>query len=178
MKTVGAIVRGLAASLALTLLAGQTLAQSVAAPVVTGYLKTTGCPPGYTSCFSQFGAPASGATAVIVPSGLAANGIAPSVSGAAESCHTYKASAGNGYDFSGYVGAATWVMLFDLAAPPSNGAVTPKAWAYAPAAGSWSISYGIVPAVFTAGIIACASSTGPLTLTLVSTNNVFSGRVQ
>lgn len=32
------------------------VAQSTAAPVVTGYLTTSGCPPGSTSCFAQYGA--------------------------------------------------------------------------------------------------------------------------
>ena len=31
-------------------------AQSTATPVIPGYLTTSGCPSGYTSCFSQYGA--------------------------------------------------------------------------------------------------------------------------
>ncbi len=105
-------------------------------------------------------------------------GVAPIASSAAESCHVLKGSAGNLYSVSGYVGAAAWLMVFNATAAPSNGAVTPVAWAYASAAGSWSINYGAIPLSLSTGITVCASSTGPLTLTLYSTNTVFSGRVQ
>lgn len=115
---------------------------------------------------------------IITPSSAAGAAIAPTPSASAESCHTYKITAGNGYSFSGYVGAAAWIMLFDATTPPGDGAVTPAVWAYAPAAGSWSISYGSIPARFSTGIVACASSTGPLTKTAFATNTVFSGRFQ
>lgn len=105
--------------------------------------------------------------------------VAPSTaSSVAESCHVYKASAGTVYSVSGYTGAAAWIMLFNATAAPADGAVTPIAWAYAPAAGSWSINYGVNPASFSAGVTACNSSTGPLTKTAVSTNVVFAGQVQ
>ena len=39
---------------------GAALAQSTATPVVTGYLTTIGCAPGFTSCFVQYGGGGSG----------------------------------------------------------------------------------------------------------------------
>lgn len=104
--------------------------------------------------------------------------IAPSASAAAESCHVYKAGAGTAFSLSGYLGAAAFILVFDSATAPADGAVTPKAWAYAPAQGNWSMNYSGAPAAFANGITACASSSGPLTKTAVSTNNVFSGIVQ
>lgn len=105
-------------------------------------------------------------------------GITPVVSSVAESCHVLKNAAGNLYSVSGYAGVAAWIMVFNATAAPADGAVTPTIWAYVPTAGSWSINYGAFPAAFNAGITVCASSTGPLTKTAVSTNNVFSGNIQ
>lgn len=104
--------------------------------------------------------------------------VTPVYSSVAESCHVLKNVAGALYSTSGYAGQAEWIMVLNLAAAPSNGAVAPVAWAYAPQAGSWSINYGSFPAYFAAGITVCASSTGPLTLTAISTNNTFTGVVQ
>lgn len=112
------------------------------------------------------------------PSSASGAGVAVVSSTAAEACHVLKASAGNLYGVSGYIGAAGFLMVFDATSAPSDGAVTPKAWAYAPQAGSWSIDYGAVPAAFSTGVTVCASSTGPLTKTAYSTNTVFSGRVK
>ena len=117
-------------------------------------------------------------TLSITPSSATNVGITPVVSASAESCHVLKASAGNLYSVSGYVGAAAWLMVFNTMTAPGDGAVTPTVWAYAPGAGSWAISYGSIPAVFSTGITVCASSTGPLTKTAYSTNTVFSGNVQ
>jgi len=115
---------------------------------------------------------------VVTADGTSTTGIAPASSTAAESCRVLKASPGNVYSVSGYIGAAGFLMLFDATSAPADGAVTPKAWAYASAAGSWSMSYGSVPAVMATGITICASSTGPLTKTAYSTNTVFSGNVK
>jgi hypothetical protein len=118
-----------------------------------------------------------GATAVIVPTGLAANAVTPLSSAAAESCHVFKQAPGNVYGLSGYIGAAGFIFIQNLAAVPINGAIVPYvAPIYVPAAGSWSWTAPTgAPVLFTAGITVCASSTGPLTLTLYSTNTVFSG---
>lgn len=116
--------------------------------------------------------------ASLTPLATAATGVAPVPSTAAEACRVFKASAGNVYSVSGYTGAAAWIMLFNATSAPVDGAVTPNVWAYAPAAGSFSINYGSLPAYFSVGATACISSTGPLTKTAVATNNVLSGRVQ
>lgn len=105
-------------------------------------------------------------------------GIAPTSSTSAEACHVMKASAGNLYSTSGYIGAAGFIMVFNATSAPADGAVTPTTWAYAPAAGSWSIDYGAIPQAMSTGITVCASSTGPLTKTAYSTNTVFAARVK
>ena len=115
---------------------------------------------------------------IIAPSSSSTYGVAPASSTTAEACRVLKASAGNLYSVSGYTGAAAWIMGFNATSAPADGAVTPVVWAYAPAAGSFSIDYGAIPAAFSTGITFCISSTGPLSKTAVSTNNVFSGRVQ
>jgi hypothetical protein len=53
--------------------------------------------------------------------------IAPVFSAALESCHVLKNAAGNLYGFSVYNagGAAAYIMVFNLAAAPSNGTVAP-----------------------------------------------------
>jgi hypothetical protein len=104
---------------------------------------------------------------------------APVVSQTTEACHIFKPSSGYLKSASGLIGAAGYIMLIDSATIPSNGAVTPVAWIYAGSAGSWFISYNSgTGAYFFNGIVACASSTGPFTLTQYSTNTVFSGIVQ
>ncbi len=51
----------IAGILALTL-SDAALAQSTATPVVTGYLTSSGCPAGQTTCFVQFGSSGGGGT--------------------------------------------------------------------------------------------------------------------
>ncbi len=51
---------------ALALVPVFAVAQSTAAPVVTGYLSTTGCPAGQTACFVQFGGSSGGGQPVSV----------------------------------------------------------------------------------------------------------------
>jgi len=160
-----------------------TMAQTASAVVVP----TCGTPPvtysaGYPYPITQdtTGAQcstASGGSVTPVPSPTL-GGITPVVSSAAEACHVLKAAAGNLYSVSGYAGVAAWIMVFNATSAPADGAVTPIIWAYVPVAGSWSINYSTFPAAFSTGITVCASSTGPLTKTAVSTNNVFSGNVQ
>lgn len=118
-----------------------------------------------------------GVNATVLPSSAAGAGIAPVVSTTTESCHVLKASAGNLYSVSGYVSAAEFIMIFDATSAPTDGAVTPKVFGYAAAAGPFSIAYGTIPAVFATGITVCASSTGPFTKTAASVA-AFSGNVQ
>jgi hypothetical protein len=101
----------------------------------------------------------------------------PIASTTTEACHVFKVGQGGFISGSGVIGAGGWIMVFDSATAPSNGAVTPIAWAYASVMGSWSISYNS-PAGFVNGLTICASSTGPFTLTQYSTNTVFSAIVQ
>jgi len=103
---------------------------------------------------------------------------APVSSIAAESCHAISLVPANLFSVSGYAGQAEFIMVFNAASAPADGAVTPIVVAYAPAAGNWSISYGAAPAFYSAGITVCDSSTGPLTKTAISTNNTFSGLAQ
>lgn len=124
-----------------------------------------------------------GQTATVVSSGSSANGIIPTGSSAAESCHNYKTAPGNVYALGGVIGSAGWVFILNLAADPVNGTVAPVAWGYYPAQGPWSYTPPVGgPAVFSTGIEACYSSTGPFTLTkLTSTalsSSVFSGEAQ
>lgn len=114
-----------------------------------------------------------------IPSNPLAAGspVSPSTaSTTAEACHVYKASAANVYTLSGYIGAAGWIMVFNATSAPADGAVAPVAWRNLSSAGDWSMAYGGAP--FSAGVVVCASSTGPLSKTAYSTNTVFAGQVQ
>lgn len=161
-------------------------AQSTATPVVPGYLTTSGCTAGLSSCFVPYGPSggggggSGGATTVLVPTGLAANAIAPVSSASAESCHVFKAAPGNVYGLSGYIGAAGFIYIQNVASAPNPGAIVPFVTPiYMPSAGTWSWTPPTgAPVLFTTGITVCASSTGPLTLTLYSTNTIFSGLFQ
>lgn len=65
----------LAALVAVAWPPGMAFAQSTAAPVVTGYLTTSGCPYGQTSCFIQFGA--TGPSGGTVTANQGAAGVTP-----------------------------------------------------------------------------------------------------
>jgi hypothetical protein len=61
----------IAIAVLLLIVPAQAFAQSTATPVVPGYLSTTGCPTGYTSCFVAYGPSGSGGTPTpIVPGQL------------------------------------------------------------------------------------------------------------
>lgn len=99
--------------------------------------------------------------------------IAPSASSSAEACHIIKASAGTLYAVSGLAGQAQFFMLFNSTSAPGDGAVTPVWWGQALTAGAWSVTFPN-PLTLSTGITICASSTGPLTKTAISTGNVYS----
>jgi hypothetical protein len=103
--------------------------------------------------------------------------IAPSASSAAEACHVIKASAGTLYAVSGLAGQAEYFMVFNATSAPGDGAVTPVWWGQALTAGAWSVTYPN-PLSMSTGITICASSTGPLTKTAISTGNVYSWEAQ
>lgn len=48
---------------------GMVYAQSTAMPVVSGYLSTSGCPAGQTTCFVQYGPSSSGSNPAAAPTG-------------------------------------------------------------------------------------------------------------
>lgn len=105
-------------------------------------------------------------------------GIALAASTALEVNHVIKSAAGKLYGLAGYLGAAGWVLVFDAASAPADGAVTPLAFLHMPSAGSWSMPFGLVPASFATGIVVCASTTGPFVKTAAAANNAFSWQVQ
>lgn len=103
------------------------------------------------------------------PSSSASVGIAPVVSGSAESSHVLKASAGNLYTLQVTSGTtAGYVLTFDATSAPADGAVTPKHCFVLPASSSVSLSWS-TPAAFATGIVAVFSSTGCFTKTASAT---------
>jgi hypothetical protein len=106
---------------------------------------------------------------VQVPS--ASGGLAPSPAAPAlATSQVIKASAGNLYSFevsadSTLSGAAWWILIFDAATDPGNGAVTPRK-CYAQVSGATSASYAwFTPIAFTTGIVIVVSTTGCYTET-------------
>ena len=81
-----------------------------------------------------------------------------------------KASAGNLYSFAASAdstlsGSAWWLIGYDAAAAPADGAVTP-ALCYSFPAGTTSAGYSFpVPTAFTSGIVLGVSTTGCFTKT-------------
>jgi hypothetical protein len=120
----------------------------------------------------------SSTTTTLQPSASTTYGTTTAVTSTAAACQVIKASAGNLYSASGYVSAASWIMVFNATSAPANGTVTPVAMAYAPTAGSWAINYGTIPTFLSTGITVCASSTGPFTLTQFATSNFITGQFQ
>lgn len=115
----------------------------------------------------------------------AAYGIQATTSTALEAtgCKVFKASAGNVYDIgvTNQSGATGYLFLFNLAAEPANGTVTPnRPPIIVPASGgfaSWSVG-GAPASYYPTGITACLSSTGGFTLTKVTSQAIFTARYQ
>jgi hypothetical protein len=102
--------------------------------------------------------------------------IAPVVSTALESGHVLKASAGSLFSLQfSTTSTIGWMLLFDSATVPADGAVTPKkAWAVDQSSSStyqWD-----TPLSFANGISIAFSTTGPFTKT-ASATAFFSGEV-
>ena len=110
----------------------------------------------------------------------AATAVAPTVSSSLESGHVLKASAGSLFGLQvNFVACSVypcWVMLFDSASLPSNGAVTPKKW-YQVSQNSQIADEFIPPLSMTTGATVGCSTTGPFTLTATS-QCVISGQMQ
>lgn len=113
-------VAALIAGLFVLAFAPAALAQSTAQPVITGYLTTSGCPAGQTSCFVQFGAAGpSGATVITNPLGVTSTQIGSTVtthgtfqaalaaSASRKGCLIVNSSADTEYVFFGATGSAT-----------------------------------------------------------------------
>ena len=125
---------------------------------------------------------ANGNGVIVAPSSAAASGIAPTVSGAAESNHVLKAGAGNLYGLTVTIGATSgYLMLFDATSLPVNGTVTPKYCFPITSNGTnGGASFSWLPGPplnFVTGITAGFSTTGCFTLTASATGNFF-GQVQ
>ena len=198
MKRVLALVGVLAA-----LFATPVLAQSTAQPVVTGYLTTSGCPTGFTSCFVQYGAAPAisgtvtiGAGSAIIgnvgidqttpgttngvvnnPTSASASAITPVVSASAESNHVLKGSAGNLYGVAVTPTVAGYLMVFNATSAPADGAVTPTECVAVPANATVSLTFSVIPEAYSTGITAVFSSTGCFTKT-ASATAFFKGNVQ
>lgn len=106
-------------------------------------------------------------------------GSAPIISAAAESSHVFRAGPGALIDAYVTTGAAAgYVLIFNLTAAPSNGAVTPQDCVAVPANTTASLAtMDQPPEWFTVGITAAFSTTGCFTLTLSNTA-FFHGRVR
>lgn len=119
-------------------------------------------------------APVAGSTIIVVP--LILTPVAASTS--VESNHVLKGSAGTLYGVQvNTTTSAEWVMLFNLTALPSNGAVTPIAFWQVPANSTLSISED--PAfTMSVGITIGCSTTGPFTLTASALCTFAGGQVQ
>jgi len=70
---------------------------------------------------------------------------------------------------------AGWLLLYDLAAAPVDGAVTPFHAAQVPANSTYSVGFN-PPALMATGCVAAFSTTGPTTQTLSATA-WFGGRI-
>lgn len=92
-----------------------------------------------------------------------------------ESSHVLKATGGYVYSLNVTTSAAGFAMLYDAAAVPSNGAVTPKGCFAVAANSSLPLQFNY-PFPFGTGIVVAFSSTGCLTQTLA--NAFFSWQVQ
>lgn len=119
------------------------------------------------------------ASTIISPSGISVDGITPIVSGAVESNHVLKASAGNFYGACITTGAtAGFMMVFNATSAPADGAVTPTEWLQIAANATACLSYGSGPPnAYATGITLVFSSTGPFTKT-ASATAAFVGRIK
>ena len=110
------------------------------------------------------------------PAQLETNGLAAVSASALVSNVVLKASSGLLYDFHALSNSVDlFIMLFDAAALPANGVVSPSYSWRCPAQSSIDVSFGSIPWQFSNGCVLAASSTGAFTLA-ASTSAVFSGR--
>lgn len=116
------------------------------------------------------------------PSAAAAAGLTPTTSAALTANSIIKASAGNLYSFevsadSTLSAAAWWIMVYNAASAPADGAVTPlKCYALPSGAVSYAAAFP-TPIAFSTGITIGVSTTGCFTKT-ASTHAFISGDAQ
>lgn len=97
----------------------------------------------------------------------------------AESSHILKASAGTLYSLQFNCTDIGWLMLFDSATVPSNGAVSPRRAWYFTAVGADTLDKTFNPPLqMTNGAVLVFSTTGPFLLTLGAASAQFSAEMQ
>lgn len=135
----------------LGLLFAMPLYAQTANQVLPGYLAISGCPGGSAPpCFK--------------PSATPVN------STATEANHVLKASAGTLFGLSVTSSVAGYVLIYNAASAPSDGAVTPVACYYLSSSpGTLGIAFTPFPLTMSAGITAVFSTTGCFTQTSSST---------
>lgn len=176
----------------LATIAANTTGAATAAAQATGNASLASLVTNSTAITNNAGVSGSKATAVqgiagglaikVTPDSTGATGIAPQNSTSAESCHTIKSGSGTLYNLTTSIGATSgWVLVFDTASAPSDGAVTPLWWWPVSSNGSqggmsaaWAPGTGLS---FSTGLVACFSTTGPFTKT-ASATAAFSGSAQ
>jgi hypothetical protein len=103
------------------------------------------------------------------PTSVAASALAVQATSVAAASLVLKAAAGNLYGYNVVTGAsAGYLMAFDSATVPADGAVTPKLCIAIAANASVDRSFG-KPLRFTVGIVLVFSTTGPFTKTASAT---------
>jgi hypothetical protein len=158
---------------------GQQLAAASVPVVLTAAQLTTLTPP-TTIAVTQSGAwtvglnttptIANGNGVVHAPSSESLAGLSTSATSVLASNLAVKASAGNLYSFnvgadSTLSGAAWWLMIFNLASAPADGAVTPaKCYPFPSGTTGYSAAFP-VPVNFSTGITLVVSTTGCFTKT-------------
>ena len=88
---------------------------------------------------------------------------------AAASTLAAKTSLGYLYSLTGQSGTAGYILVFDAAAAPSNGTVTPRFCFAVTAGGNYAQAWTEYPVPFANGIIIMYSTTGCYTLTASTT---------
>ena len=105
-----------------------------------------------------------------LPTAAATNAIVPIASTALEGSHVFKVSAGNLYSYSvTTAGTAGYVLVFDSATVPADGAVTPKRCSPVAANTEFTRSPPLVPEGFASGISMAFSTTGCFSKTTSAT---------
>jgi hypothetical protein len=88
----------------------------------------------------------------------------------AEACHVFTTIAAKLFSYQVSTGAsAGYIMVFDAAVAPADGAVTPSMPSVQIAASSTFSFSPTNPALFGSGVVICFSTTGPFTKTASAT---------